>query len=142
MPILTARPRAGLAVGDAREAYAVSTANGAIGVLEPVELFDAATGTSTTVAEIRAYKEQGDTVIRFVSGDFAGPFLPGYEAAPGSPRSAAQSVGILRIDHVNGDSNDFMPALQYLSDALGAPRVVSAPFTSRPAARRLCGVDR
>lgn len=67
----------GILVTDASKAYEESVQNGAVGVLEPMELVDKATGKSMTVSEIKAY---GDVVLRFVSSDkFDGPFLPNYE---------------------------------------------------------------
>lgn len=60
-------PSTGIRVDDAQEAFEVSTANGAEGVLRPTQLRDEASGTSALVSEIRAY---GDCVLRFISGDF------------------------------------------------------------------------
>lgn len=57
----------GIRVDDARQAFEVSTANGAEGVLPPTELRDDASNTSAIVSEIRAY---GDCVLRFISGSF------------------------------------------------------------------------
>jgi hypothetical protein len=57
----------GIRVDDARQAFEVSTANGAEGVLPPTELRDDASKTSAVVSEVRAY---GDCVLRFISGTF------------------------------------------------------------------------
>lgn len=54
-------------MGDAADAYAKATANGAIGKLEPTPLRDEATGTQQLVSEVHLY---GDVVLRFVSGSF------------------------------------------------------------------------
>ena len=54
-------------MADAREAYAQSTANGAVGTQEPTVLRDEATGTEQCVAEIKLY---GDCLLRFVSGTY------------------------------------------------------------------------
>ena len=67
----------GIAVGDAKKAYEESVKHGGISVLEPKVLKDAKTGKQTVIAEIKLY---GDVVMRFVSGNFDGPFLPGYES--------------------------------------------------------------
>ena len=56
-----------MVVADAAEAYAVSTANGAVGVQPPAALAGAAGEGGMTVAEVKLY---GDVVLRFVSGDF------------------------------------------------------------------------
>lgn len=58
---------AGITVDDAKEAYDVATANGAVGVQPPTVLTDDGGNGSTTVSEVVAY---GDCVLRFVSGDF------------------------------------------------------------------------
>lgn len=54
-------------MADARQAYDVSVANGAVGVLAPLELNDAASGRGQLVSEVALY---GDVVLRYVSGDF------------------------------------------------------------------------
>lgn len=54
-------------MGDAAEAYTISTAHGAEAVLAPVTLRDEASGQELVVSEIKAY---GDCVLRFVSGSF------------------------------------------------------------------------
>jgi len=54
-------------VADAREAYAQSTANGAVGVQKPTLLRDEATDTEQWVAEVKLY---GDCLLRFVSGTY------------------------------------------------------------------------
>lgn len=67
----------GILVKDATKAYEESVKNGGIGVLEPRELVEKASGKSMMVSEIKAY---GDVVLRFVSSEsFEGPFLPKYE---------------------------------------------------------------
>lgn len=54
-------------VGDAAEAYRISTANGGEGLLEPQTLADPATGEQLVVSEIRLF---GDCTLRFVSGEY------------------------------------------------------------------------
>lgn len=49
----------------------------------------------------------GDVVLRFVSGAFQGPFLPGYEPTPGPDLS----YGIRRIDHVVGNVPELLPVV-------------------------------
>lgn len=72
----------GIKVGDASEAYHVSVKNGAVGVLEPKTLTDKDTGKSLVFSEVKLY---GDVVIRWVSGDYDGAFVPGYEAVESGP---------------------------------------------------------
>jgi 4-hydroxyphenylpyruvate dioxygenase len=62
----------GIQVADAREAFTVSTANGAVPVLAPVELTDAASGQSMWLSEV---KMVGDVVMRFVSGTYSGGYI-------------------------------------------------------------------
>lgn len=66
----------GIRVKDAVLAYKESIANGAIGASEPRTVIDKATGLEQTISEIKYF---GDTVIRWISGDFAGPALATYE---------------------------------------------------------------
>lgn len=69
-------------MGDAAKAYESFVSHGGLGKMKPVVLRDEATGTSATVAEVHLY---GDVVIRLISGDFKGPFLPNYEAITHAP---------------------------------------------------------
>ncbi|KAF1791098.1 Glyoxalase/Bleomycin resistance protein/Dihydroxybiphenyl dioxygenase [Phytophthora cactorum] len=62
----------GILVGDAKAAYEISVQNGGVGVQEPHTLTDKKSGKTTIVSEVKLY---GDVVIRWVSGDFEGPFL-------------------------------------------------------------------
>ncbi|KAG2483092.1 hypothetical protein HYH03_018030 [Edaphochlamys debaryana] len=98
----------GILVDCAKAAYEASVAHGGKGVRPPTELKDAATGTSQTVSEVSLY---GDVVLRFVSGDFKGPYLAGYEALP---EIAAQSFGIRRVDHAVGNTHDLIKAVEYV----------------------------
>jgi 4-hydroxyphenylpyruvate dioxygenase len=50
-----------LLVGDAEEAYKVSTANGAKGVLEPLTMRDEENGQQLVISEVGLY---GDVVLR------------------------------------------------------------------------------
>jgi 4-hydroxyphenylpyruvate dioxygenase len=52
--------------------------------------------TWKTIAEVRAY---GDCVFRWVSGDYAGAFMPNYESVDGPDLS----YGLQRIDHCVGN---------------------------------------
>ncbi len=65
----------GIKVDDARQAFETATANGAEGMLPPMELRDSNGGGVALVSEIRAY---GDCVLRFVSGDFQVRILVPY----------------------------------------------------------------
>ncbi|GLC38696.1 hypothetical protein PLESTB_000591400 [Pleodorina starrii] len=103
----------GLLVDDARAAYEISVANGGKGVLPPLELTDAATGTTQTIAEVTLY---GDVVLRYVSGSFGGPFLAGYTPLPDSP---AISYGLQRVDHAVGNTHDLVKTVEYIMGFTG-----------------------
>ncbi len=84
-----------LGVPDVAVAYRTAIACGAVGLLEPYDLYDEH-GT-VRLAEIAAY---GDTVHRFVErGGYDGPFMPGYAAVAhrGDPTRPGLLAG---IDHV------------------------------------------
>jgi hypothetical protein len=113
-------------VADAAEAYRISTANGAEGVLPPATLGEAGSRSATVISEIKAY---GDVVIRFVSGDHTGPFLPSYEAVD-APKV---SYGLQRLDHLVGNVPNLLDTVSYLRDATGAS-------TSHPCCAPLCAI--
>ena len=87
-----------LGVPDAAVAYREAIKRGAIGVLEPFDLYDEH-GT-VCLAEIATY---GETVHRFVErGGYDGTFLPGY-ADVEHDGDAAQPGLLAGIDHVVGN---------------------------------------
>lgn len=108
----------GIRVGDAADAYAVSVANGAEGVLSPTTLTDAATGTTTVLAEVKLY---GDVVLRYVSGDYAGVFVPGYAPLEleGGAAEEEEGLGIERIDHCVGNVPKLAEAVAYVMKFTG-----------------------
>ena len=103
----------GILVEDAAAAFAASTAAGARPVQPPTRLADAAGGGALTVAEVELY---GDVVLRLVSGDFSGPYLPGYERVVGAP---AACYGLRRLDHAVGNVPELLKAVDYLAAATG-----------------------
>lgn len=108
----------GIRVGDAAEAYTVSVANGAVGVLAPQTLTDKESGTATVVSEVKLY---GDVVLRYVSGDYAGAFVPGYEPLTfeGGASEEDESLGIERIDHCVGNVPKLAEAVEYVMKFTG-----------------------
>lgn len=112
---------AGVSVANANEAFRISTANGAVAVLPPTTLAgdDDASLPPCTIAEIKAY---GDVVLRFVSGEAARPFLPGYDSVHDV---GAPDYGLDRLDHIVGNVPKLMEAVNYLRTAIGAPRPLS-----------------
>ncbi|HEY2937917.1 MAG TPA: 4-hydroxyphenylpyruvate dioxygenase [Gaiellaceae bacterium] len=85
-----------LAVPDATEAYRQAVQRGARGVVEPHRQED-----EFGNVELAAIATYGDTVHTFVNrADYAGPYLPGYEALDAP---AGTGVGLLAIDHIVGN---------------------------------------
>lgn len=102
----------GIICSDAAQAYEISTANGAIGVQPPVTLTDEEAGTSLVYSEIKVY---GDVNIRWMSGDFKGPFLPGYENVDGFDLN----YGLQRMDHLVGNVPVLDEQVKYMMKATG-----------------------
>ncbi len=84
-----------LAVDDAEKAFQETTTRGASPVEQPYQLSDEhGTARFSTIATY------GDTVHTFVeSGDYEGPFLPGFEAR----ERKGEGVGLAAIDHIVGN---------------------------------------
>ncbi|GMF50165.1 unnamed protein product [Phytophthora fragariaefolia] len=102
----------GIQVADAKAAYEISVQNGGEGVLEPQTLTDKDSGKSTVISEVKLY---GDVVIRWVSGDFEGPLVPGYEKVDGPD----MSIGIQRMDHCVGNVPSLLEAVKYITGFTG-----------------------
>lgn len=104
----------GLSVSDAAAAYETSVANGGRGVLPPTRIADTATGTTQLVSEVELY---GDVVLRFVSGEYKGVGLAGYEdvAVP----EGFKTYGLKRLDHAVGNVPDLMKQVAYMEAVTG-----------------------
>jgi 4-hydroxyphenylpyruvate dioxygenase len=84
-------------VDDAREAFALATARGAVAAAEPTVLHDA--DGEVVIAAIRTY---GDTIHSLVERrNYGGLFMPGFE--PVSPHYRPAPVGLLHVDHCVGN---------------------------------------
>jgi 4-hydroxyphenylpyruvate dioxygenase len=84
-----------LAVDDAEAAYCETVRRGARGLMEPEIRRD-----EHGQARISAIALYGDTLHTFVErGKYAGPFLPGFVAAPADD-PVARPVGLKHIDHM------------------------------------------
>ena len=110
----------GVRVEDAAAAFEACVKHGGVAVTPPRVLTsggkgDATGGTSTgkTIAEVRLY---GDVVLRFVSGDYAGPHLPGYTAVHTEQNV---SYGLRRMDHIVGNVPDLIAVRDYLMHCTG-----------------------
>lgn len=102
----------GVTVDDATAAYNAVTANGARGTHKPFEIHDKF--GKQTIAEWNIY---GDVQMRFISGDYKGPYLAGYEAVE-SPGEFV-SYGLKRIDHCVGNVPKLIEAVNYIGKATG-----------------------
>jgi len=105
----------GVLVGDAEEAYRQAVANGATGKVEPTVLKPREGSPEQgemKMAEIGLY---GDVHLRFLSGNFSGDFMPGYEQV----ESQDISYGLQRLDHCVGNVPDMLAAYNYLVNATG-----------------------
>ncbi|KAL7690127.1 putative glyoxalase/Bleomycin resistance protein/Dihydroxybiphenyl dioxygenase [Plasmopara halstedii] len=83
------------------------------GVVEPHTLTDKGSGKTTTVSEVKLY---GDVVIRWGSGNIAGPFVPDYQKCDSVPDV---NIGIKRLDHCVGNVPNLLEAVKYISDFTG-----------------------
>lgn len=104
-------------MGDAAEAHRVSTANGAESILPPAMLRTAGGSGAAGEAVVSEVKAYGDVALRFVSGAFSGPFLPGFEAVD----SVEHSYGLQRLDHCVGNAPALFDVTDYLMKITGAP---------------------
>lgn len=103
----------GIQVEDAKLAYETSVKNGAIAVLEPTTLVDKISGKSNVISEIQFF---GDTVIRWISGEFnENPFLPNYEIS----NTPDINFGIYRLDHAVSNVPKLFPAIDYIMGCTG-----------------------
>lgn len=102
----------GIKVADAKAAYEISVQNGGEGVLAPHTLTDKHSGKTTVLSEVKIY---GDVVIRWVSGDFEGPFVPGYQQVD----RPDMSIGIQRMDHCVGNVPSLAEAIKYITSFTG-----------------------
>jgi 4-hydroxyphenylpyruvate dioxygenase len=102
----------GIKVDDASDAYHKSVENGAVGVCPPTQLVDATTGQTLTVSEI---KSVDDVVLRFLSGDFDGPFLPNMTPS----ETPDINYGLRRVDHIVTNVPVLFDAVDYLIGSTG-----------------------
>ena len=101
----------GIRVGDAAKAFNACVENGGVPVQEPLTL-TAENGSALTIAEVQLY---GDVVLRYVSGAFEGPFLPGYETVNGD----TVDYGLERFDHAVGNVPDLITVRDYIMKCTG-----------------------
>lgn len=102
----------GISVGDANIAYEKCVENGAVGVLTPVALVDKDSGKTLTISEV---KLADDVVLRFVSGDYDGPFLPNYAKVD----TPDVNYGLTRVDHCVTNVPSLFAQVDYMINAAG-----------------------
>jgi 4-hydroxyphenylpyruvate dioxygenase len=102
----------GIRVSDATAAYEQCVANGGFGVLAPVTLVDEATGTDLTISEVRSVD---DTVFRWISGSYIGPFLPNCNLVA----SPDINYGLDRIDHIVTNVPVLFDVVDHLMGVIG-----------------------
>lgn len=101
----------GIECEDARVAFATAVSNGATPVTPPHDLVDRLTGKTQTLAEIRYF---GDTIMRFVSGDFTG-YQPNYDVVD----SPVITYGIQRLDHAVSNVPKLFDAIDFAQQIFG-----------------------
>ena len=100
-------------VKDAAEAYdACIATDSTAGVLKPTELVDKGTQKKTVISEVKMFD---DTVIRWISGDYEGPFLPNYELC----QTPDLNFGIERLDHCVSNVPKLFDAVDHLMNMTG-----------------------
>eukprot|EP00889_Picochlorum_renovo_P000040 jgi/Picre1/27070/NNA_000040.t1 len=102
----------GIRVDDAEKAYQLSVEHGAVPVQSPVKM-TGEDGSATVIAEVTLY---GNVVLRYISGDYTGAFLPGYEAVTDVP---TVDYGLERIDHAVGNVPELLPTVDYIMGFTG-----------------------
>lgn len=124
----------GLRVQDTRIAFQESVTHGAIVVQSPTVVSENESqygvegqAMSLVVAEVMLY---GDVVLRFVSGNFAGPFIPGYKTLQSTVaysidknqehhHHAHSNYGLRRLDHAVGNVPELLPVVGYIAGFTG-----------------------
>jgi 4-hydroxyphenylpyruvate dioxygenase len=136
----------GIRVADASVAFAACVENGGVPVQEPLTMTGEDGSSSMVIAEVQLY---GDVVLRYVSGTYQGPFLPGYVATTTSTTTSSTSssdildttttttsnnnnnnnnnstalllldYGLDRFDHAVGNVPDLITARDYIMKCTG-----------------------
>jgi len=82
------------------------------GVQAPTTLKDEETGKVMVVSEVKLV---GDVVIRWVSGDFDGPYLPNFQTL----NTPDINMGIQRLDHAVSNVPVLFDAIDHIADMTG-----------------------
>ena len=86
--------------------------NGGVGVCEPKTIKDPESGEALVLSEVKLY---GDVVLRYISGNYSGRFIPGYENVEGPE----VSIGLERLDHAVGNIPNLIEAVEYVCGYTG-----------------------
>jgi len=121
----------GIRVEDAHEAFEQSVRNGAVPVMEPIQLQDEM--GDMTVAEVELY---GDVVLRYVSGDFQGEYLPGYTH---TDVKKPHTWGPSRVDHAVGNVYNLAQTVDYITKFTGFHEF--AEFTAKDVGTENSGLN-
>ena len=107
----------GIRVDNSQDAHDISVKNGATSVVAPYTQVDKITGKSMTISEIAYF---GDTVLRWVSGDFDGPMLPNYAPSPmAGLKDGIVSYGLQRLDHAVSNVPSLFAAVDKVMAEIG-----------------------
>ena len=111
-----------LRVENCKEAFEVSTKNGAVAIHEPRTLKNRKDGREATVAEVALY---GDVELRFVEdttthldADETYRYLD-YDAVEQNENSEKRNYGLKRLDHCVGNVCDLIETVEYIEKMLG-----------------------
>jgi 4-hydroxyphenylpyruvate dioxygenase len=102
----------GIQVANTEAAFNTAVSNGGVPLLAPQTLVDNATGETCVVAEVKMFD---DVVMRFMSGNYSGAFLPKYESTP----SPDICYGLTKIDHAVSNVPNMFAAVEYLTGCTG-----------------------
>jgi 4-hydroxyphenylpyruvate dioxygenase len=111
-----------LEVPDAEAAYREATARGAKSAIEPTVTEDRHGRVKR--AAIYTY---GETLHSFIERqDYAGPFLPGYQALPGAQDANRRGAGLAAIDHVVGnvELGKMNEWVKFYEDVMGFSQII------------------
>lgn len=102
----------GIRVSDAKDAYERCVASGGEGIVPPFTAVDATSGKTLVISEV---KSVDDVVLRWVSGDFDGPFLPNVTAVD----TPDITYGITRLDHAVTNVPNLFDAVDHVMGFTG-----------------------
>lgn len=103
----------GIEVEDAEAAFDISVRHGAIPMTPPTRSLNEESGKKQIFSEVFLY---GDTILRYVSGDYDGPYLAPYITVEGS---SSRNYGLRRLDHAVGNVHKLKETADYITQFTG-----------------------